>query len=203
MSSQETRSLARQETQSLARELKTQGSILGGFVGTMWAIQFVNLLVFRQTLNLYGIIPRQVIGLRGILFAPFLHGGLGHLIANTIPFVILGWFVMLQETSDFFAVTAITMVVSGLGVWLFGASGVHVGASALIFGYLGFLLLRGYFERNFPSILLSLVVGFLYGGAIWGVLPTQPGISWEGHLFGFIGGVIAARILARRKKIKV
>ncbi len=203
MSSQETRSLARQETQSLARELKTQGSILGGFVGTMWAIQFVNLLVFRQTLNLYGIIPRQVIGLRGILFAPFLHAGLGHLIANTIPFVILGWFVMLQETSDFFAVTAITMVVSGLGVWLFGASGVHVGASALIFGYLGFLLLRGYFERNFPSILLSLVVGFLYGGAIWGVLPTQPGISWEGHLFGFIGGVIAARLLARRKKIKV
>jgi membrane associated rhomboid family serine protease len=203
MSSQETRSLARQETQSLARELKTQSSILGGFVGTMWAIQFVNLLVFRQALNLYGIIPRQVIGLRGILFAPFLHGGLGHLIANTIPFVILGWFVMLQETSDFFAVTAITMVVSGLGVWLFGASGVHVGASALIFGYLGFLLLRGYFERNFPSILLSLVVGFLYGGAIWGVLPTQPGISWEGHLFGFIGGVIAARILARRKKIKV
>jgi membrane associated rhomboid family serine protease len=203
MSSQETRSLARQETQSLARELKTQGSILGGFVGTMWAIQFVNLLVFRQTLNLYGIIPRQVIGLRGILFAPFLHGGLGHLIANTIPFVILGWFVMLQETSDFFAVTAITMVVSGLGVWLFGSSGVHVGASALIFGYLGFLLLRGYFERNFPSILLSLVVGFLYGGAIWGVLPTRPGISWEGHLFGFIGGVIAARILARRKKIKV
>jgi membrane associated rhomboid family serine protease len=203
MSSQETRSLARQETQSLARELKTQGSILGGFVGTMWAIQFVNLLVFRQALNLYGIIPRQVIGLRGILFAPFLHAGLGHLIANTIPFVILGWFVMLQETSDFFVVTAITMLVSGLGVWLLGASGVHVGASALIFGYLGFLLLRGYFERNFPSILLSLVVGFLYGGAIWGVLPTQPGISWEGHLFGFIGGVIAARILARRKKIKV
>lgn len=203
MSSQETRSLARQETQSLARELKTQGSILGGFVGTMWAIQFVNLLVFRQTLNLYGIIPRQVIGLRGILFAPFLHAGLGHLIANTIPFVILGWFVMLQETRDFFVVTGITMLVSGLGVWLFGASGVHVGASALIFGYLGFLLLRGYFERNFPSILLSLVVGFLYGGAIWGVLPTQPGISWEGHLFGFIGGVIAARILAKPKKIKV
>jgi membrane associated rhomboid family serine protease len=93
------------------------------------------------------------------------------------------------------------MLVSGLGVWLFGASGVHVGASGLIFGYLGFLLLRGYFERNFPSILLSLIVGFLYGGAIWGVLPTQPGISWEGHLFGFIGGVLAARLLARRKKL--
>ncbi|HEY9633350.1 MAG TPA: rhomboid family intramembrane serine protease [Coleofasciculaceae cyanobacterium] len=201
MSREQTRALAPQETKALTRELKTQGTILGGFVASMWAIQFVNLLVFRQALNLYGIIPRNIIGLRGILFAPFLHAGLGHLIANTIPFAILGWFVMLQETSDFFVVTAITMLVSGLGVWLFGASGVHVGASALIFGYLGFLLLRGYFERNFASILLSLIVGFLYGGAIWGVLPSQPGISWEGHLFGFIGGVLAARLLARRKKV--
>jgi membrane associated rhomboid family serine protease len=124
------------------------------------------------------------------------------LIANTIPFFILGWFVMLQETSDFFVVTAITMLVSGLGVWLFGSAGLHVGASGLIFGYLGFLLLRGYFERNFPSILLSIIVGVLYGGAIWGVLPTQPGVSWEGHLFGFIGGILAARLLARRKKMK-
>jgi membrane associated rhomboid family serine protease len=201
MSREETKALARQETKALARELKTQGTILGGLVAIMWVLELVDILVFGQKLNLYGIIPRHLIGLRGILFAPFLHGGLGHLIANTIPFLVLGWFVMLQETRDFFVVTAITMLVSGLGVWLFGAPGVHVGASALIFGYLGFLLLRGYFERNFPSILLSLVVGFLYGGAIWGVLPTRPGISWEGHLFGFIGGVIAARLLARRKKI--
>jgi membrane associated rhomboid family serine protease len=201
MSREETKALARQETKALARELKTQGTILGGLVAIMWVLELVDILVFGQKLNLYGIIPRHLIGLRGILFAPFLHGGLGHLIANTIPFLVLGWFVMLQETRDFFVVTAITMLVSGLGVWLFGAPGVHVGASALIFGYLGFLLLRGYFERNVPSILLSLVVGFLYGGAIWGVLPTRPGISWEGHLFGFIGGVIAARLLARRKKI--
>lgn len=201
MSREYTKALASQETQALTRELKSQGTILGGFVAVMWILEIVDILVFGQKLNLYGIIPRHLIGLRGILFAPFLHGGLGHLIANTIPFLVLGWFVMLQETSDFFVVTAITMLVSGLGVWLFGAPGVHVGASALIFGYLGFLLLRGYFERNFPSILLSLVVGFLYGGAIWGVLPTRPGISWEGHLFGFIGGVIAARLLARRKKL--
>jgi membrane associated rhomboid family serine protease len=92
------------------------------------------------------------------------------------------------------------MLVGGLGTWLIGSPGVHVGASGLIFGYLGFLLARGYFERNFPSILLAIVVGSLYGGAIWGVLPTQPGISWEGHLFGFIGGVLAARFLARTKK---
>ena len=200
MSSQETRSLARQETKALVRELKTQGQILGGFVAVMWVLELVNFFVFRQALDRYGIFPREIIGLRGILFAPFLHGSLGHLIANTIPFLILGWFVMLQETSDFFVVTGITMLVSGLGVWLFGAPGIHVGASGVIFGYLGFLLLRGYFERNFPSILLSLIVGSLYGGALWGILPTVPGISWEGHLFGLIGGVLAARLLARRRK---
>jgi membrane associated rhomboid family serine protease len=135
------------------------------------------------------------------LFAPFLHGNFAHLIANTIPFLTLGWFVMLRETSDFFVVTGITMLVSGLGVWLFGSAGLHIGASGVVFGYLGFLLARGYFERNIPSILLSVIVGFLYGGAIWGVLPTQPGVSWEGHLFGFIGGVIAARFLSQRKKV--
>ncbi len=202
MSTQETRSLARQETKALTRELKTQGTILGGFVAAMWILEIVD-IGLGGALNAYGVRPHQLIGLRGILFAPFLHGSLGHLIANTLPFLILGWFVMLQETRDFFVVTAITMLVSGLGTWLIGSSNsVHIGASGLIFGYLGFLLLRGYFERNVPSILLSLVVGFLYGGTIWGVLPIQYGVSWQMHLFGFIGGVIAARLLARPKTVK-
>jgi len=201
MSREYTKALARQETKALARELKTQGTILGGFVAVMWILEIVD-IVLGGALNSYGVRPHQLIGLRGILFAPFLHGGFGHLIANTIPFLILGWFVMLQETRDFFVVTGITMLVSGLGTWLVGSSNsVHIGASGIIFGYLGFLLLRGYFERNFPSILLSLIVGFLYGGTIWGVLPIQYGVSWQMHLFGFIGGVIAARLLARRKKI--
>jgi len=201
MSREYTKTLIRQETQALTRELKTQGKILGGFVALIWAIEIIDLFL-GGALNAYGIWPHHLIGLRGILFAPFLHGSLAHLIANTIPFLILGWFVMLQETRDFFVVSGITMLVSGVGTWLVGSpNSVHIGASGIIFGYLGFLLLRGYFEGNFPSILLSLVVGFLYGGTIWGVLPLQPGISWEGHLFGFIGGVIAARFLARQKKL--
>ncbi|MBD2015993.1 rhomboid family intramembrane serine protease [Microcoleus sp. FACHB-53] len=199
MSREDRKAILRTETGAIARELKTQGKILGGFVATIWVLGIAD-LALGGALNVYGIAPRHIIGLRGILFAPFLHGGLGHLIANTIPFIVLGWFVMLQETRDFFRVSAITMLVSGLGTWVFGSpNSIHIGASGLIFGYLGFLLLRGYFERNFPSILLSLVVGFLYGSTIWGVLPTRPGISWEGHLFGFIGGVIAARLLARKK----
>lgn len=183
-----------------AREVKNQATILGSFVGIFWLSEIIDQFVFKGALDRFGIIPHSLIGLRGILFAPFLHGGFPHLIANTIPFLTLGWFVMLQETSDFFIVTIITMLVGGLGVWLFAApSTVHIGASILIFGYLGFLLFRGIFQRNLPSILLSVIVGFLYGGLIWGVLPSQHGISWQGHLFGFIGGVIAAGMIAKEK----
>ncbi|AFY77015.1 MAG: rhomboid family intramembrane serine protease [Hydrococcus sp. C42_A2020_068] len=187
---------------AIARELKTQVTILGSFVATFWVVEIIDRVIFRGRLDLLGIIPHSSIGLRGILLAPFLHGGFPHLIANTIPFLMLGWLVMLQETSDFFIVTLLTMLVGGFGVWLFAVPGtVHVGASILIFGYLGFLLFRGYFQRNLPSILLSIIVGLLYGGLIWGVLPSNNGISWQGHLFGFLGGVLAARMIATEKRV--
>jgi membrane associated rhomboid family serine protease len=187
-------------SKGIRHEVKTQALILGAFLGIFWIVEILDRYFFRDQLDVFGIIPRNLVGMRGILFAPFLHGGFPHLIANTVPFLVLGWLVMLQETSDFFIVTALTMLVGGVGVWLFGAPGFHIGASILIFGYLGFLLFRGYFQRNIPSILLSIVVGLLYGGAIWGVLPGQPGVSWQGHLFGFLGGVLAARLVATEKK---
>ena len=190
--------MSRDDTKSIADELKTQATILGGLLALIWILELVDLFVFGGALNAYGIVPRRVFGLRGLLFAPFLHGNLVHLMANTVPFLTLGWLVMLQETSDFFVVSAITMVVSGLGVWLFGSAGVHIGASGVIFGYLGFLLLRGFFERNIPSIFLSLIVGFFYGGLIWGVLPAQVVISWDGDLFGLLGGALDANMFARR-----
>lgn len=188
-------------SQGSRQEIKTQAIILATFVAIFWLLEILDQFVFRGSLDIFGIIPHQVVGLRGILFAPFLHGDFPHLIANTVPFLILGWLVMLQETSDFFIVTGLTMLVGGLGVWLFAAPGsIHIGASILIFGYLGFLLLRGYFQRNIPSILLSILVFLLYGGTIWGVLPSRPGISWQGHLFGFLGGVLAAKLIATEKK---
>lgn len=190
--------MSRQEAKAIARELKTQIFVLGGFIAIIWAVELIDSLFLGGALDLYGIRPRSFIGLRGILFAPFLHGDFAHVAANTLPFLTLGWLIMLRQTSDFFVVTAITMLVSGLGVWLAApANSIHIGASGLIFGYFGFLLLRGYFERSFAAILFSLIVGLLYGGIIWGVLPLQYGISWQGHLFGFIGGALAARILAR------
>jgi membrane associated rhomboid family serine protease len=186
---------------TIAQELKTQAMILGGLVAIAWGLELFDLFVFRQGLNpvsgldQYGIVPRNLIGLRGILFAPFLHGNLAHLIGNTIPFVVLGWFVMLREISDFFVVTIISALVSGLGTWLFGAAGIHIGASGVIFGYLGYLLLRGYFERSAIAIAMSLFVCVLYGSLLFGLSPFQTGISWEGHLFGFLGGVLSARLL--------
>lgn len=186
---------------SITQELKAQITILGGMVGIFWFLEILDQYILRRTLDLFGIIPRTVIGLRGILFAPFLHGDFAHLIANTIPFLVLGWLVMLRETSDFIIVTIVTTIVGGMGVWLFAAPGsLHIGASGLIFGYLGFLLFRGWFQRDIFSIVLSIVVFLLYGGMIWGVLPASPMISWQGHLFGFIGGAIAARLIAKEKR---
>jgi membrane associated rhomboid family serine protease len=193
--------MSRPDERSIARELTLQLTILGGFVAIFWLVELIDLFIFQSHLDNFGIAPHTLIGLRGIIFAPFLHGGLGHLIANTLPFLVLGWLVMWQRTSDFFIVTPIIMLVGGLGTWLFGSpSSVHIGASGLIYGYFGFLLLRGFYERNIASILLSLVVFFLYGGIIWGVLPTDPRISWQGHLFGFMGGVLAARFLGNRRR---
>ena len=186
---------------SITRELKTHAIVLGGFITLIWTLEIVNLLFLGGRLNAYGIVPRSIIGLRGILFAPFLHAGLAHLAANTVPFLTLSWLIMLRETSDWFVVTAVTMLISGFGTWLIApANSIHIGASGLIFGFPGFLLLRGYFERSVSAILLSLIVGLVYGGLIWGVLPLQIGISWQGHLFGFVSGGLAARLLARRRK---
>jgi membrane associated rhomboid family serine protease len=205
MRRQEAKAIAKRDTGgSIARELKTQVVVLGGFIALIWGLEIVDSLFLGGALNIYGIRPRSITGLFGILFAPFLHGSLGHVAANTIPFLTLGWLIMLRETSDFFVVTIITMLVSGLGVWLTApAYSIHIGASGVIFGYFGFLLLRGYFERSFAAILFSLIVGLLYGGLIWGVLPLQYGISWQGHLFGFIGGALAARLLAQSKRSRV
>lgn len=192
--------MSKDEVRGIVNELKSQVFILGGTVALMWILEFFDLMVFRGKLNYFGIIPGSIIGLRGILFAPFLHGDFLHLAANTIPFVTLGWLIMLRETSDFFIVSAISMLVSGLGVWLFAPpNSIHIGASGVVFGYLGYLLFRGYFQRSPGAIILSLIVGLVYGSMIWGVLPTQLGISWQGHLFGFIGGAIAARLLSRKR----
>ena len=168
--------------------------MLGGTLALMWVAFFATVLTGGALLSL-GVIPRTTIGLRGILFAPFLHGSLAHIIANSIPFVVLGWLVMLRDARHFVPVSVLSMIGAGLLAWLLGAPGsVHIGASGMIFGYLGFLILSGWFARSFASIVLSVLVVLLWGGMVLGVMPGQAGISWQAHLGGFVGGAFAAGV---------
>jgi len=184
-----------------AERLKPRMKLLGGLLLLMWAVFLVTALSGGALLSL-GVIPRTAIGLRGILFAPLLHGSLAHIVANSIPFFLLGWLVMLRDSGHFLPVTIFATLGSGLAAWLLGAPGsVHVGASGVIFGYLGFLITAGWYERSVASILLSVVVIVLWGGMVFGVLPGQTGISWQAHLGGFIGGVLAARMFRVPRQI--
>ena len=182
----------------MRRVFLRQAAILAAIVALLWALEVADQLIFGGRLDALGIRPRTAAGLRGIVFAPFLHGGFAHLAANTIPFIVLGWLVMLRSTSDFFVVAVVSAAVSGLGVWLFGgARSVHIGLSGVVFGFLGYLLARGVYERRLGAILLAGVALVLYGGALWGVLPLQAGVSWQGHLFGFLGGWLVGTIATR------
>lgn len=187
---------------ALVTEAKAHAKILGGFVALLWLIQIVNSLVFQGGLVGLGIHPRSFAGLWGILFAPFIHANFAHLIANTIPLAVLGWFVMLRQKRDLVTVSVLAALVGGLGTWLIApALSVHIGASILVFGYLGYLLFRGIFERRFWPIVGSIVTFFLYGGALFGVVPGTVGVSWQGHLFGLLGGILAARLLTNRQAV--
>ncbi|WP_245775673.1 rhomboid family intramembrane serine protease [Saccharopolyspora flava] len=150
-----------------------------------------------------GIRPRTLDGLDGILWAPLLHFGWQHLISNSVPLFVLGWLLLAGGLRQFIGVTAVVWIVAGAGTWLIGAPGYHVGASGVIFGWMVFLLLRGFAQRSIAQILVSVVLFFYWGGMLWGVLPGQPGISWEGHLFGAIGGVLATWLVARSTRRRV
>jgi membrane associated rhomboid family serine protease len=184
---------AARTTRQVTRSLRTQAVTLGTMLGAFWLTFAVNFLL-GGALTGFGIVPRTTDGLLGILFAPFLHGTLNHLIANTVPFAALGWMVMWRDARHFLPVTAFAMLGAGLMAWTLGAPGsVHIGASGVVFGYLGFLLLAGVYTRSVSSLVLSLVTAGLWGGLVLGIAPSQPGISWQAHLGGFLGGIVAAR----------
>ena len=178
---------------TLSQTAKAQVTVLGGAIALMWIVFFASVLSGGHLLVL-GIIPRTAIGLRGIFLAPFLHGSVAHLVSNTISFLFLGWLVMLRDRNHFLPVTVYAMLASGITAWLFGAPGsVHIGASGVIFGYLGFLMLAGWYSRSYASIALSILVTIFWGPMVLGVIPASAGISWQAHLGGFLGGVLDAR----------
>jgi membrane associated rhomboid family serine protease len=179
--------------------LKQNAIIIGIALAAMWGLEIIDAIV-GQPLNDWGVVPRTATGLLGIPLSPLLHGGFPHLVSNTIPFAVLAFFTLLRGPKNFAMATGFIVLVGGLLVWLMGRSASHIGASGLIFGYFGYLLAAGFFERSLKSILLAVLVGLLYGGMIFGVLPSQPGVSWEGHLFGALAGGGFAWLTLGRKK---
>ena len=170
----------------------------GGFVVLLWVIEIID-AAMNHELDQYGVQPREGEGLLGIIFAPVLHGGWGHLSANTVPALVLGFLVLVSGIVRGLEATAVIWVVGGLGVWIIAPSNtVHLGASVLIFGWLVYLMVRGIFTRKVGEIILGMVLFFMYGGLLLGVLPSEPGISWQGHLFGAIGGGLAAWLVGER-----
>ena len=171
--------------------------ILLALVAVMWAVEVVDVIVGYQ-LDQYGIEARETEGLDGVVTAPFLHVGFGHLISNTIPFVIMGVLIALEGPRRLLAVFVIVALVSGLGTWLVAPEGsIHVGASGVVFGFATYLIARGWFNRRTGQIAVGLVIVVIWGGVLLGGLQPREGISWQGHLFGAIGGLVAARVLAR------
>lgn len=173
--------------------------LVGAMAALMWLVEIVDLAA--GDLDRFGIEPREVDGLDGILFSPFLHAGFAHLIGNTIPFVVLGAVIALSGLARVVAVTAIVAVVGGLGTWLVGPDGsVHIGASGLVFGYATYLLTRGLYSRRALHLATGVIVLLVYGTTLlFGLVPT-PGISWQGHLFGALGGILAARVVHGRAR---
>jgi membrane associated rhomboid family serine protease len=172
--------------------------LLAGMVAVMWVVQAVN-SVDSQRLDQAGIRPRSIPGLDGVLFAPFLHASFGHLIGNTIPFVILGATIALTEGMRLAWVTVIVGLVAGLGTWLIGPGGIPtVGASGVVFGYATYLIGRGVFSRRLIPLAIGVAVGLVFGLTLLYSLIPRTGVSWQDHLFGALGGILAARGLSGR-----
>lgn len=172
--------------------------VVGGTLVLMWLVEILDTVAFDSGLQAHGIEPRQVDGLEGVLLAPVLHDGWAHIISNSIPFLVLGALVMTYGLRRWITATVFIIIAAGMATWLMARTGNHIGASILVFGYFGFLLGMAWFDRTVKSIGIAVLVAIVYGGLIWGVLPSDSGVSWEGHLFGVMAGVAASWLVSGR-----
>lgn len=169
-----------------------RAAALVAFVALLWAVQVINWIIGYGLNPAFGLIPRYLGGLDGVIAMPFLHASFAHLMANTPPLLVMGGLLVATTTRALLAVNAVVIGLGGGLVWLFGGAAIHIGASGLVFGWFGFLVTRGLVDRSPITLGAAVVVGVLYGSILWGVLPGQPGVSWEAHLFGAIAGAVAA-----------
>jgi len=162
----------------------------------LWCVEIAN-IASGNRLVYFSIYPRHVASLPGIFIWPFLHASINHLLVNTTPLVVLGYFVALRGVGVFIKTCIVITLIGGAGIWLFGRPAYHIGASGLVLGFFGFLVTVGIYERSLQALLIGLFTLLYYGGLILSIVPTNQFISWEAHLFGLIGGVVAGRLLPR------
>jgi len=155
-------------------------------------------LVRQDLIYTLALTPRSLQGLNGILSMPLVHGSWTHLMLNTLPLLVFVSVVLWRGYGYFLVTTLMILTIAGSGLWLVGRTGAHIGASVLIFGYLGLLAARGLFEREFWPILGSLLVVGFYSSLLWGIVPMDEGVSWEGHICGLLAGIVTARLLSTR-----
>lgn len=184
------------ERQTIAARAKGGLLVLGGFVALLFAIELFNVLMLRSLNRTFGLRPRSADGLLDIFTFPLLHANLHHLLSNSLPLIIFGFLVFLSGLRVFLTALALSWLGSGVTVWLIGNGGVTVGASGLVFGLFAFLLVRGFFNHSWRQILLAVVLFMGYGSILLGLLPFVAGyVSWQAHLGGAAGGVVAALLL--------
>jgi membrane associated rhomboid family serine protease len=189
---------------SSEKKSRTESPVVRGLIvvaalaALMWVVEVID-QVLDGRLDRNGIEPRELDGLDGVVWAPFLHADFQHLIGNTVPFLLLGFAIAFSGVARVILVTAIVAVVGGLGTWLIAPENtVHIGASGIVFGFAGYLVARGVFSRSPTQLLLGVVVVVVWGATLLQGLVPEEGISWQGHLFGAVGGVVAARVLSQR-----
>jgi membrane associated rhomboid family serine protease len=183
----------------LARRARTGLVTVVGLVAVMWAVFLLNALLGNALVRNLGIAPRRADGLDGVLFAPLLHGGVEHLASNTFPLLVLGFLAFLEGARRFALAVGTSWLTSGVGTWIFGG-GLTIGASGVVFGLFTYLVTRGFYNRDWRQIVLAVVLFGAYGSILWGVLPTVgSNISWQAHLFGALGGILAAFVLKRKR----
>lgn len=169
-----------------------------GYLVLIWTVFLVNDFIFGGALNNFGVRPRETSTLWGILTAPLLHADYGHIVANSLPGALFAGLIAMSSKRLFWQVTLLITVVGGGLTWLVGGvNTVHIGASGLIYGWLAFLVVRGFVNRRVMQIILGVILASMYSGLIWGVLPTQMAVSWQMHLFGGLAGIWAAVMFKR------
>jgi membrane associated rhomboid family serine protease len=176
--------------------MKSSLSIALMIVASFWAVFILNAII-GVDFNQFGIVPRNSDGIKGILFAPFLHGSFQHIVSNTFPMLVLSTALLFFYRKIAVRILILSTIMGGLLVWIFGRTAFHIGASGVIFALVGFLIASGIFRKRIKALLVAIAIFLLYGGIVWGVLPSEPGVSWESHMFGFLSGIVLAYVFRK------